>query len=153
VQREQLIPVEPKTIKRHLLGGYEPPDWRSDVWLLTDRDEGILIEGGRNDLFVMRLLENSGAGYLWSFDQLKAAGFAVVADDQESDNPGLVGGILTRKVTARSGHRVQGEVTLRESRPWMPQNSLHELHLHYDLRGPEEPGMWEPELQRVLQAA
>jgi Zn-dependent peptidase ImmA (M78 family) len=152
-QRERLIPIQPKTIKRNLLGGYEPPDWRSDVWQLTDRDEGILIEGGRNDLFVMRLQENSGAGYLWDFEQLKAAGFAVVADDQETDNPELVGGILTRKVTARSGHRVQGEVTLQESRPWMPQKPLHELRLHYDLRGPEEPGMWEPELQRVLLAA
>ncbi len=152
-QRERLLPIEPKTIKRHLLAGYEPPDWRSDVWLLNDRDEGVLIEGGRNDLFVVRLQENSSAGYLWSFDQLKEAGFAVVADDQEVDDPEYVGGLLTRKITARSSQRVQGQVTLQESRPWMPQKPLHELHLEYDLRGPEEPGMWEPELQRVLQAA
>jgi Zn-dependent peptidase ImmA (M78 family) len=152
-QRDHLLSVEPKTIKRRLLDGYEPPDWQSDVWLLTGRDEGVLIEGGRNDLFVLRLRENSSAGYLWNLDQLKVAGFAVVADDQEVDDPELVGGLLTRKVTARSSHRVQGEVTLQESRPWVPQKPLHELHLQYDLRGPEEPGMWEPELQRVLQAA
>lgn len=152
-ERERLLSLEPKTIKRSLLIGYEPPDWRSDVWLLTDRDEGVFIEGGRNDLFVVRLRENSGAGYLWRFDELKAAGFALVADDQEVDDPESVGGVLTRRVTAQSSHRTQGEITLQESRPWLPQKPLHQLHLHYDLRGPEEPGMWEPDLQKVLQAA
>ncbi len=153
VQRERLLSFAPKTIKRSLLNDYVPPDWRSDVWLLTDRDEGVFIEGGRNDLFVVRLRENSGAGYLWSFDELKAAGFALVADDQEVDGPKLVGGVLTRRVTARSSYRTQGEITLQEARPWHPQNPLHELHLRYDLRGPEEPGMWEPDLQKVLRAA
>ncbi|TJV85719.1 MAG: hypothetical protein E5X84_32000, partial [Mesorhizobium sp.] len=106
-----------------------------------------------NDLFVVRLRENSSAGYLWDFDALTSAGFALVADDQEVDNPDLVGGVLTRRVTARSSQRAHGEVTLQESRPWLPSKPLHELHLQYDLRGPEEPGMWEPELMRVLQAA
>ena len=85
---------EPKTIKRALLDGYEPPDWRADVWLLSDHDEGVLIEGGRNDLFVVRLRENSGAGYLWDFEELKTAGFALVADDQEVENPESVAEFL-----------------------------------------------------------
>lgn len=152
-QCERLLSFEPKTIKRSLLHGYEPPDWRSDVWLLTDRDEGAFVEGGRNDLFVVCLRENSGAGYLWSFDELKAAGFALVTDDQEADETQCVGGILTRKVTARSSQRTQGEVTLQESRPWLPHKPLQKFHLRYDLRGPEQPGMWEPDLRRVLQAA
>ncbi len=88
LERERLLSFEPKTIKRRLLDRYEPPDWRVDVWLLTDRDEGTFIEGGRNDLFVVRLRENSGAGYLWSFEELSAAGFALVADDQEVDELG-----------------------------------------------------------------
>jgi hypothetical protein len=151
--RERLIDIEPKEIKQQLLTGYEPPDWRADVWLLTERDEGALIEGGRNDLFVVRLRENSGAGYLWNFDQLREAGFALVHDDREEDNPETIGGVLTRKVTARSEDRVQGEVRLQEARPWMADAPLHELLLRYDLRGPESPGMWEPELRKVLQAA
>ena len=108
----------------------------------------MLIEGGRNDLFVVRLRENSGAGYLWNFDQLRDAGFALVDDDREEDNPDAIGGVLTRKVTARSEDRVQGEVLLQEARPWMADVPLHELSLRYDLRGPESPGMWEPELKR-----
>jgi Zn-dependent peptidase ImmA (M78 family) len=152
-QREQLIDIEPKSIKQQLLDSYEPPDWRADVWLLTEHDEGSFIEGGRNDLFVVKLRENSGAGYLWNFDQLRDAGFALVDDDREDTAPNAIGGALTRKVTARSEDRVQGEVTLRESRPWAADVALHQLHLRYDLRGPESPGMWEPELRRVLQAA
>jgi Zn-dependent peptidase ImmA (M78 family) len=152
-ESERLIAIEPKEIKQQYLEGYEPPDWRSDVWLLTERDQGMLIEGGRNDLFVVRLRENSGAGYLWNFDQLRDAGFALVDDDRETDNPDAIGGVLTRKVTARSEDRVQGEVILQEARPWMADTPLHELSLRYDLRGPENPGMWEPELKRVLQAA
>jgi Zn-dependent peptidase ImmA (M78 family) len=151
--RAKLIEVEPKTIKQHLLTGYEPPDWRSDVWLLTQRDEGRLIEGGRNDLFVVKLRENSGAGYLWDFDQLRNAGFALVRDNREVANPEAVGGVLTRTVTARSEDRVQGEVMLQEARPWMADAPLHRLLLRYDMRGPESPGMWEPELKRVLRAA
>jgi Zn-dependent peptidase ImmA (M78 family) len=149
----RLIDVEPKQIKQQIVGGYEPPDWRSDVWLLTERDEGTLIEGGRNDVFVVRLRENSGAGYLWNFDQLREAGFALVNDDREDDSPEAIGGVLTRKVTARSEDRVQGEVILQEARPWMAGAPLHQLLLRYDLRGPEGAGMWEPELKRALQAA
>lgn len=153
-QREQLLDVEPKAIKKSLLAEYEPPDWRGDVWLLTACDEGSFIEGGRNDLFVVRLRENSGAGYLWSFEELNAAGFALVADDQDTDEAESVGGILTRTVTARSNGRVQGSVTLHESRPWISNEApLHQFHLKYDLRGPEAPGMWEPELKRALQVA
>ena len=39
-------------------------------------------------------------------------------DDREEDNAETVGGVLTRKVTARSEDRVQGEVRLQEARPW-----------------------------------
>ena len=128
-QREQLLAFEPKAIKHKLLEGYEPTDWRSDVWLLTDRDEGVVIEGGRRDLFVVRLRENSSAGYLWSFDDLMAAGFALIADDQETDDRDRVGGLVTRKVTAQSGGRTTRQVTLYESRPWTPTKRLQELHL------------------------
>jgi Zn-dependent peptidase ImmA (M78 family) len=152
-QRASLIEVEPKKIKQQLLTEYQPPDWRSDVWLLTQRDEGALIEGGRNDLFVVRPRENSGAGYLWNFDQLRKAGFALVHDDRKAANPEAIGGVLTRKVTARSEDRVQGEVVLQEARPWMTDAPLHQLLLRYDMRGPESPGMWEPELKRMLRAS
>jgi len=152
-QRARLLSVKPQQIKQSALAGYEPSDWRGDVWVLTDKDEDFLIEGGRKDLFVVHLRENSGAGYLWNFDQLKTAGFALVADDRDETDPEKIGGIVTRRVTARSDDRRRGEVTLREQRPWMPQKPIREFHLRYDLRGPERAGMWEPDLRRLLQAA
>jgi Zn-dependent peptidase ImmA (M78 family)/predicted secreted protein len=156
VQRDNLLATEPKEIKKAILTHYKPPDWRADVWVISDRDEGALIEGGRNDVFVVQLRENSGAGYLWSFEELERAGFTIVSDDQESEEPDdseAVGGVLTRRVTARSGSRTRCNVTLHEERPWIPQKRSNEFHLRCDLRGPEEAGMWEPELLRALQVA
>jgi Zn-dependent peptidase ImmA (M78 family) len=152
-QRARLLKTQPQEIKRAALADYQPSDWRGDVWVLADRDEGVLIEGGRNDLFVVRLRENSGAGYLWNFDQLKAAGFALVSDDRDAGDEEKIGGIVTRRVTAQSDDRRNGEVTLQERRPWMPQKPIREFHLLYDLRGPERAGMWEADRRRLLQAA
>lgn len=150
---QSLLDVEPKTLKQHLAAGYEPPNWRSDVWLLTEKDEGTLIEGGRKDMFVVRLRENSDAGYLWDFDQLKKAGFALVADQSEADDRETIGGKLTRRVTAQSEDRNSGEILLQQFRPWKPDSPMEQLLLRYDLRGPEQSGFWEPELKRLLQAA
>ena len=40
-QAERLFGVKPRDLKKELLGDYEPPDYRGDVWLLTERDEGM----------------------------------------------------------------------------------------------------------------
>ena len=75
-------------------------------------------------------------------------------DDREEENANSIGGVLTRKVTARSEDRVQGEVVLQETRPWMPESPLHVSFLSVTpARTRKSPGMWEPELKRVLQAA
>ena len=41
-----------------------PKPNHGDVWLVTDRDENMRIEGGPGDLVVVRLPEHSGSGYL-----------------------------------------------------------------------------------------
>jgi len=159
-ERARLLEVEPKRIKRALLPeGCEPSSWRGDVWVLTERDEGRLVEGGREDLFVLRLREDSGAGYLWDFDQLARAGFALLLDERERvGGAGAIGGPVTRTVTASAPRTEEdaapgGEVVLEERRPWMPRQPLAAYRLRYDLRGPERPGMWEPERRRLLRAA
>ena len=154
--RARLLDVEPKRIKQDLLpAGSRPPSWRGDVWLLTERDEGRVIEGSREDLFVLRLRENSGAGYLWNFDELARAGFAVLRDERE--RPGdAIGGPVLRTVTALAPEGdppSPGELQFLERRPWQPHTPLSEYHLRYDLRGPERRGMWEPERRRLLEAA
>jgi Zn-dependent peptidase ImmA (M78 family) len=76
-----LLKTQPRSLKVDLLKDYRPENYRGDVWLLTERDAGTRIDGSRNDLFVLRLEEHSGGGYLWDFDQLIASGFAVVRDE------------------------------------------------------------------------
>jgi hypothetical protein len=77
---DALLDVQPRAIKKALIGDYELPDFYRDVWLLTAKDENAVIEGGRSDLFVLKLTEHSGAGYVWTFDELNETGFAVVRD-------------------------------------------------------------------------
>jgi Zn-dependent peptidase ImmA (M78 family) len=100
--RDFLLEWEPKKIKGLLLGEHNPEDWRFDVWVLTERDEGTLIEGGRRDLFVLRLKEHSDAGYIWGIDDLQSSGFVVLADGTTGADGDIVGGDLTRLITVQS---------------------------------------------------
>src|SRR3954451_2360519 len=80
----ELLDTEPRELKAGLLESYRPKDYRGDVWLLTERDAGTRIDGSRNDLFVLRVEEHSGGGYLWDIDQLKESGFGIVRDELEA---------------------------------------------------------------------
>lgn len=99
---DSLLSIRPKSIKQALLQGYKPEHGWGDVWLLTERDEGSVIEGSRSDIFILRLREHSGAGYLWTFEQLNKTGFAIVRDECDSINPDAFGGEVTRLITAVS---------------------------------------------------
>lgn len=151
---EALLNVQPREIKKTLLRGYEPPDWWCDVWLLTEHDEGTVIEGSRSDLFVLQLGEHSGSGFLWSFEQLDQTGFAIVRDERERSVRDTVGGHVTRWITARSSGRQRGKLALTERRPWLPSSEpLAAFAVQYDLTGPEEEGWSQAERRHLLEAA
>jgi predicted secreted protein len=151
---EALLEVQPRTLKQALLADYHPQNWRSDVWLLTERDEGALIEGSRGDLFVMRLKEHSNAGYVWNFEALERTGFAIVRDEYEAPDNKTIGGVVTRTVTAHSSDRHSGELNLQEARPWLGADQpLAEFTLTFDLSGPEEEGLSQAERRSWLEAA
>jgi len=149
----RLRDIRPKVVKQSLLPGYEPDNWYRDVWLLTERDEGIVIEGQPDDIFLFRLNEKSGAGYLWDIDELKKQGFAVVHDSRNLEELGdRVGGQVLREVTAHPAENSVGEVMLSLRRPWQRAAvPAGELHLHYDIRG-KETGLPRA-LRRQLEAA
>jgi predicted secreted protein len=131
--------VQPKAIKQTLLPGYNPENWFRDVWLLTEKDEGIVLEGQPEDLFLFRLNEKSGAGYLWDIEDLKKQGFAIVRDSRDLTQLGeTVGNDVQREVAAQSEQPGAGEVLLALRRPWQ-QSAVpaEELHVQYDLRGKE----------------
>jgi len=145
--------VQVRDLKERLLEDYRPLDYRRDVWLLTDRDAGTSINGSRNDLFVLRLEEHSGGGYLWNAEDLKQSGFAVVRDAREATDAEGIGSHTLRKVTAVLEEAQRGQVSLDECRPWQPSKSLNRLWLDYDLTGPEEEGLSRAERRRLLEAA
>lgn len=148
-----LVAIQPRQLKAALLGQYRPANFRGDVWLLTESDEGARISGSQADLFVLRLPEHSGGGYLWNLDQLKETKFVVVRDERESIDAEGIGSHATRRVTAESRDRQSGEMRLIERRPWQPAKALKTFSLAYDLTGPELEGYSRAERRQLLKAA
>lgn len=137
--RERLIAKPRRTIKSELLDGFGVADLRRDVWLLTERDKGLALEGGPDDLFVLKLAENGGAGYLWTTDGLVEAGFAILRDQRHIPPPTkVVGGPVTRELTAQATEPASGEFALELRRPWQGSGpAIASLHVSYDLFGKE----------------
>ncbi|WP_082167259.1 ImmA/IrrE family metallo-endopeptidase [Methylobacterium aquaticum] len=148
-----LVTTRPRELKVALLEDYRPENYRGDVWLLTERDAGTRIDGSRNDLFVLRLEEHSGGGYLWDIDQLAASGFAIVGDSTEDMDSDGIGGPVIRRVTVAPEEGSRGLLQLDERRPWEPDPPLSRLELDFDLTGPEEEGLSRAERRRLLEAA
>lgn len=152
--RQGLLAVPRRRVKEALLDGQPVEDWHRDVWLLTERDEGMTVEGQPEDVFVLKLREKGGAGYLWSADGLRQAGFVVLRDRREIPPPEqAVGGPTTRALTARRPEPARGDLALELRRPWQKSGApLSRMHLLYDLFG-KEVGMPRAVRRRLLQAA
>lgn len=134
-----LLDVTPKSIKQELLHGYLLPQWYPDVWLITEKDEGLVIEGQPNDLFRFRLGEKTGAGYLWNVDELKANGFTIAVDETIGADTENIGADVKRALTAHSPTAPTGDLHLQMKRPWETSSMYAaQLLVHYDLNGKEQ---------------
>lgn len=149
----ELLQTQPRSLKVALLETHRPQDYRGDVWLLTERDARMRIDGSRNDLFILRLEEHSGGGYLWDIEQLKASGFGIVRDELEAIDGEGVGGPVIRRVTIAPPDSHRGCISLDERCPWDPDPPLSSLKIDFDLTGPEEEGLSRAERRSVLEAA
>ncbi len=137
-ESQQLLGVQRKEIKQSLLpGGYEPPNWYGDIWLITEQDRGARIEGHPDDLFVLKLWEKSTAGYLWDVAALKDEGFDIYTDEGVTVDREAVGGDRVREITAGNTKQSAGTLNLRQRRAWQPENPVAELTLAYELWGKE----------------
>ena len=137
--REALLAKPRRTIKAELLDGVEIDNFFPDVWLLTERDENSTIEGQPDDVFVLRLAEQGGAGYLWTTAGLVESGFAILRDQREIPPPSVaIGGPVTRALTARRSEPAKGSFSLELRRPWLKTGvPLAALRVAYDLQGKE----------------
>ncbi len=150
----QLLNHEPRNLKRALLGDHPiGSTQRLDVWHLTERDTDTVIEAGKDDLFLLHLKEDSGSGYVWTFDEFREAGFAILKDGRESGLGEQVGSPTTRRVLAQAERPVSRSLTLREVRPWAPEDDPQLLTLHCRTARSDEAGLFEPQRVELLAAS
>jgi Zn-dependent peptidase ImmA (M78 family) len=141
---EKLLQVKPKAIKQALAKPYKPDNWYGDVWLVTERDNGMVLEGSRSDLVVVRMPEHANSGYAWDFGELVDAGLAIREDGRVSESSQHIGGIVFRQVIAEAIEGANGHVRLDEVRPWQKAGEpLNSMELEVDLSGPMQAG-WHP---------
>lgn len=142
---EKLLKVKPKGIKQSLVKPYEPETWYGDVWLVTERDNGMVLDGSRSDRVVLKFQEHASSGYLWQFGDLAGAGLKIVEDGRASSSGAQhIGGIVARTVIAEPQDEsgASGHVHLREVRPWQTAGeALHSLDLDVYLSGPVPTGL------------
>lgn len=152
--RQQLLRAKPQRLKLDLLDGQDLPNpRRSDVWHLTEKDEGAVIEAGRDDLFLLRLREDTGAGYVWTFDELRDAGFVILKDGREPVPQGQLGAATVRRVLAQAGRPLAETLRLRECRPWDPEDDPHTLTLHCRTATSDQSGLFERQRLERLAAS
>jgi Zn-dependent peptidase ImmA (M78 family) len=153
--RDRLLKAKLKEIKQALVAPYEPVNWRRDVWLVTERDTDLVLEGSRSDLVVWKFREHTGSGYMWQFGDLADAGLAIVNDGRSTNgSEEHIGGIVFRTVLARTEDGAAGHVNLRETRPWLPKGKpLNSFEFDVDLTGPVPAGLHPSLLQAALVGA
>ncbi len=154
---ERLLKVKPKTIKQSLVKPYQPETLYGDVWLVTEQDNGMVLDGSRSDLVVLKFREHASSGYLWQFGHLAEAGFEIVRDGRTTDaGKQHIGGVVFRTVIAepQDGGGASGHVHLREVRPWQPAGEpLHSLEFEIELSGPVRAGLLPAQREALLGVA
>jgi Zn-dependent peptidase ImmA (M78 family) len=152
---DRLLKVKPKAIKQALVKPYEPEAWYGDVWLVTERDNGIVLEGSRSDLVVLKFQEHASSGYVWQFGDLADAGLAIRDDGRAaSSSKQHIGGVVFRTVIAEAQDGATGHIQLREVRPWQAAGEpLQSLELDIDLSGPVPAGLLPEQREALLGVA
>lgn len=152
--REALIKKR-RGLKQRLLPAYTRDNWYGDVWIVTDKDEGLILEGSRTDLVVFKLGEHPSSGYVWSLEQLTDSGLQVTEDKSEADGEVHIGGITFRRIIAEpiSGGAM-GRVLLEERRPWArSEPPLNRLEVDVAFVGPMQTGLLPAQRDKILAAA
>lgn len=144
--RDSLLAKPRRELKAELLNGLEVEDYRRNVWLLTERDEGTRIEGGPEDIFILKLRESGSAGYVWDAQALYESGFAVLRDQRLLAQPKP--GAATRQLTANHPDAGRGAMRLSQKRPFQPNApAIAQFDVAFELFG-KERGM--PRANRPL---
>ncbi|WP_156396228.1 MULTISPECIES: ImmA/IrrE family metallo-endopeptidase [unclassified Caulobacter] len=129
-------------LKTALGDEFKPGSSWSDVWRLTEKDNGAQLLGNPDDLIRIELKEAASAGYQWQIESLVGAGFEVLSDSSAvSRDPLHYGGPILRTVIARPPVSGVDELVLRERQPWSPTIEDPSFTLGLALNGPEAGGL------------
>jgi hypothetical protein len=151
-ESQKLLHVPVRDIKADLLGqSFKLDNWRCNVWRLSERDEHATVIAEPNDLFVVRLREMSGAGYLWNIEQVRKAGYQVLSDATELPQDSSIGGEVERVITTRPVDTHPGRFRALQNRPWDPEDIAAEFGVNIEVRLPEV-GLLQSLKQRALAA-
>lgn len=151
---DKLMEVSKKkrAIKQSLAMPYTPDNWYGDVWLVTERDNGMVLEGSHSDLVVVKVQEHASSGYVWQFGELAEAGLAIREDGRASQGSQHIGGVVFRTVIAEADGSASGHVCLREVRPWQITGTpLNSVELDVDLSGPVAAGLLSVQREALLE--
>lgn len=116
----QLLSKSPKSIKSEALNGIQLDNPWANVWIITEHDDQLLLEGGPDDIFIFRLTEHSAAGYLWEHTELAEQGMEVLKDYRVSlVREPTCGDKVERIIVTRASIPGQYQLRLSERRPWL----------------------------------
>lgn len=142
-----------RQVKETLLGGYEPPNYRRDVWLLTQHDQGTWIQASRRDFFVIRLREHPASGYVWDAGEFSRHGFAIAEDVREEGPTDEVGAPVYRRLLVKPAAEAREELSMGERRPWDARQQFNHFGFKCDLAGKEVSGASRAARRQMLEAA
>lgn len=143
-----------RAMKQALAKPYTPDNWYGDVWLVTERDNGMVLEGSHSDLVVVKVHEHASSGYVWQFGELANAGLAIREDGRASEGSQHIGGVVFRTVIAEADGTGSGHVSLREVRPWQAKGvPLNSMEIDVDLSGPVAAGLLRVQREALLEVA
>lgn len=130
-------------MKSQLGGEFRPGNPWSNVWRLTEKDDGTRLVGNPDDLLRIELEEHASSGYQWQLEALREAGYQVLSDESAfCRDPLQYGASSTRTLIARPPDGGRGQMVLREAQPW---NGGEENECTFSvalaLHGPERGGI------------
>lgn len=115
----KLMEIDVLDIKTDILTDYRPKNLENiDVWRLSEREEGTLVQASSNDLFVIELKEYRSTGYRWDFESLKNTGFVILNDEVRSAGSRKIGAPCYRTLIVDPSNSSNGDYEIEESCPW-----------------------------------
>jgi len=128
----------PKELKLAALDGHaELDDSWADVWVITERDDGMAFEGGPNDLVVFRCRERVSSGYLWDEHPLGTQGFQILSDHRVQGAESEYGADATRVLITKVVEPGRYRIDMSERLPWKPTETFGKLSVAMELQGKE----------------